>query len=584
MPSVKQHHNGHAHLEALRAIGEFSLEDVNRWMEENDDVWWAERHLRTDKGTRLDFEQRPYLELIYRDWHPHIIYKKGAQIGITQAAIGRLIRLGIKKKINSIYIFPTATQVEEFSQSRFKPIVESSPMIKELLGINNAHYKEIGESKVFFKGSFSEHQALSQPSDLNVIDEYDFCKDDIKEQYVKRLTDSTLHFEWEFSTPTIEDFGIDALYSTSDSRVWVVRCEACGKHQQVRWDDESHGSVQEIRRYGRHVKWIFACWKCGEELNRANGEWVAKHPNRTEVHGYFIPQQIAPRISADQMKREERDHKRRGRLKVFYNFNLARAYSAGETLLNAEILKSRFQAFEDAYKSEKWYLGVDQGDVLHWELGRWYNGIALRVAFGTLTDFDDLHRLMNEFNVVCGVIDAQPNKHSAKKFRDAHEGKIYLCYYKDNQPHEMKATHDDEEIVGTKNKEQYAVTVDRTETLDSSASDWIQGRAMLNAFPGLAENKNSKEYHWITQMVALKRDLEEDKHGNLRGVWKKTGADHWRHADNYLRLAMEIAGAEGSQGITTGGQIMIGFNDMVDNPKAWKEKDGLLIPVRSSEF
>lgn len=568
----------------LRAAVDRPFDELVRDLADIDVLTWVEENLKTDKGEPLDFESRPYLEMIYQDFHPNLVWYKAAQVGATQAAVGKMLFFASHEQVTVIYTFPTKTDSDEFAATRFDPIVRESPLIQDRLLIDNAGVKMIGDSKIMMRGTFMERQAISIPSDLNCHDELDFSRDDTIDTYRPRLTVSAWKWSWLFSTPTIPGYGVHREWKNSDQRMWVVKCQGCNKWQTVRWDKYSgkgHSNIMEKKTPGgRHLRWYFGCYKCGKELDRRIGMWVARKPNKNKIHGYHIPQTIVPIISADYMKEEEKRMLEKGRIKIFVNFNLGRVYESGITAITKDLLASRMREFgKEIWKSDRWFLGADQGDVVHWTLSRMLENRRVTVRFGTGYSFDELDDLFRDFNIVAAVLDAQPNKNDAKAFRDKYPGRVWICYYHDKQPAEMRTIQDKNEIVGTKNKEHFAITVDHVETLDRTTKEWVDGMALLHGNPTLVHNQQSPEGRFATQMENLKRDEVEDKHGNMRGVWKKTGADHYRHADNYNRLAVDIIGRNMVTDIRVGGEGLFDYNQPLSGKEWTSTESGIVVPV-----
>lgn len=571
--------DGGTHRKALRLVDDMPIEAVQEYLKEQDPVYWMEQNIRTDHGTKLDMVNHPYLEMIMDDWHPNQCYYKAAQVGMTQTTTGKLLYFTIREKITGIYTMPTQQQVEKYSTARFNKIISGSPEIRSKLTKNNAGYKEIGDSSVYFSGTFNEQQAISIPSDINLHDELDFSKEDIRDLYVERLSHSKWAFEWLFSTPTIPGFGIHSFWKKSDQRHWFVKCSGCGRRQRIRWDNHAINNVREIRRYGRHVRWYYGCNRCDKELDRRNGEWVVKKESKSNsLHGYHIPQTIVPVMSAATLKKKERDAKKKGRYKVFVNFNLGEAYTTGLMMITKELMRTRIFPFEDPYKTTKWFLGVDQGDLKHWTLCRMMGDRRVTVRWGVTEDWGYIVKLIRDYNVASGVIDALPNKDNAKEVRDLFPGKIFLCYYKSNQAAETRLTSDSDEFTASKKREEFAFTVDHTESLDKTAREWVEGVAWLYGTPETLDNPRSIESMFVTHMTNLKRDEEEDKHGNMRGVWKKTGADHFRHADNYARIALDFYGRNNEADFRSSSAARTS-TEIEQESGNWKETaEGLLIP------
>ena len=80
------------------------------------------------------------------------------------------------------------------------------------------------------------------------------------------------------------------------------------------------------------------------------------------------------------------------------------------------------------------------------------------------------------------------------------------------------------------------VKLDRTASLDVSGQDILERRDLLPA--------NAREIpDYYEQLSAPVRVLEDAADGNKRAVYREGGKpDHYRHAVNYDRAAMEILG------------------------------------------
>ncbi len=508
--------DGATSLKALRSIEELPLSLVDKGLEDVDPVWWAERNLRTDHGTPLDFAEHPYLELIYSDWHPDQVYYKGAQVGMTQTTTGKLLYFALHHPITGIFTMPTQEQVERYSTARFNRIIQASPKVKSAITNNNAGFKQIGNSQIYFSGTFNAQQAISVPADIRLHDELDFSKGDIVELYEERLAHSKWKITWLYSTPTIKKFGVHGQWLMSDQRHWFVKCSGCGRRQRIRWDiGHVKHNVREEKKYGRHIRWYFGCSNCDKELDRREGIWVVKYPNRTRMHGYAVPQTIVPMISADELKRKEEEARKHGRLKKFINFNLGEAHSEGKTLITKELIQARMRIFTNAYDTERWFLGVDQGDLKHWVLCRMYEDKRLVVRMGICAAWETIEEVITTFNPKVTVIDALPNKDSAKEVRDKFPGRVFLIYYKDNQMSQLKRNADGNEFTEVRDKDEYAFSADHSESLDDTASEWVDGIAWLNGNPDVIGNPRAIEDTFAEHMTNLKRDEEEDKFGNM---------------------------------------------------------------------
>ena len=265
--------------------------------------------------------------------------------------------------------------------------------------------------------------------------------------------------------------------------------------------------------------------------------------------------------------------------KNFYNFNLGMPYVSGESLITDQDIRSHMQQEYDPTGYN--VFGCDQGDVLHWVVKHISPSARPIIAFGTTTSFEEAWNKFREWNCKVGIIDALPNKHPARTLVQKSGKRLYMAYYKEQNEATKERIEDKKPEPGKKDrrglyshskKETQTLMLDRSETLDLSARDWIEGRAYL------ARSRDSVSedvQEFIKQMQGLKRDLQEDLHGNPRVIWVRVGADHFRHADNYATLAAELRTVGSSNQIAVTGSL---GNMILPDDRSFSMKDLLLPP------
>jgi len=135
-------------------------------------------------------------------------------------------------------------------------------------------------------------------------------------------------------------------------------------------------------------------------------------------------------------------------------------------------------------------------------------------------DWEELDRLIRNFNISCCVVDALPETRNARAFAERFKGKVYLNYYNKHQ----KGSY-------AWNEKELIVSCNRTESLDASHKK-IMDRSII--LPKKCEI--TREFAQHLHNVAKK--LEEDEEtGSKRYVYVKLGQDHFRHAFNYEAMA-----------------------------------------------
>lgn len=543
---------------------------VGEMLGDIDPITWLRNRaqLRTEKLELLEFQDHLPMVDVYRDWHPLIVAQKGSQIGMTTCQICKLLYYCDTHNVTAIYTMPTAKDVFEFSQARFAPVIKASPYLLSRMGnVDNATLKRMGASTLYFRGAQKHSQAISVPADIIINDEYDFSDQAVMDTFEKRVGASKLKWFWRFSTPSIPDFGINALYKDTDQRHWLVKCTSCGKWQNVIFE---HNLLK--RASGTPY---FGCRRCKTRLKRRNGAWVAKYPNKATdavyddqgrlvspadgMRGYWINPLTFTYVTATavwgEWKKVERKNTNYAR-KRFHNFDLGMPYLSGEGLITRDtILKTmRLDMSEAGFN----VIGVDQGDLLHWVVLRVFpTGRMAVVGYGITNDFSRIDALLERYRIRAGIIDALPNKHNARDLVQRNRGRMYMAYYRDQREEKKYVTENKKREQEKKQRESEQETqtmhLDRTETLDDSGQDWIDGMVYLVGDP--MKNLSEEQEEFIKQMTNMKRDFAEDTKGNTVAVWVKVGDDHYRHAHNYAKAAANIYGRGCIEDLHVGGAI-----------------------------
>jgi hypothetical protein len=77
------------------------------------------------------------------------------------------------------------------------------------------------------------------------------------------------------------------------------------------------------------------------------------------------------------------------------------------------------------------------------------------------------------------------------------------------------------------------VNLDRTRTLDEVMAEFIAGSWTLPAYARDVEG-------YYAHLVAPTRVLEDGPHGQKVAVYRETAPDHFAHAENYCRVALDL--------------------------------------------
>ncbi len=500
--------------ESIRPVERMSLYD------------WVRKYRRTEKGRKFVFSNRPYLALPYREAGQHKVevIKKAAQTGGTEYAISRALQFAIDDApVTIIYTFPTDSDMRDFVAGRLNPSIANSPYIREKLGrVNSVRVKELAGSFIYLRGTFSEREALSIPADALIHDEVDFSNQERLSEYEERLTASKFGHKLYFSTPTLPNFGIDAMYEKSDQGEWFLDCRYCD------WS-----GIPEVEMMDEGPPPALRCPKCGQKLWRNHGHWEFLNPD-SGIRGYHFDQLSCPFIDLKSIIAKLSGPKAYSK-KQFENLVRGRACAVGVGQVNRGIILRN--CFTDGVKQSDAgtgrFMGVDQNahmSVVISEVVEGKRHIVQILEYEDDDDWSETHRLMHLHGVQCCVIDLRPEARLARKFAMAYPGRVYACEFVTT----TKELFFDRE-------EDWLVKGSRSQILDGAAAEIKAGKVQL--YP-VDENVEKYIQHWEN----LSRSEEVDRLGRPTIKWVKTGPSHLSFADAYNRLAVLISLGDVTEG------------------------------------
>jgi len=500
--------------------------------------YWADVNgIYLDSGkfrlSGLEFQDEIFLSRARRQ-----CARKGRQLGFTQIYILKVIHAGIYRKIplGCMYLFPTGDRVSDFSDSRFGPLIQANPgtIGAYMKGPDRTNLRRINGCPLYFRGARAgkktEANELSlqgvkgTPVDMAVFDELDEMDQVMIQPVLDGMAMSNVKQEVYLGNPTIPDYGIDAKYQESDQRIWLIRCDYCGKHTCL--EEEWPQSLKRIKKDG---KWavIRACRNCGREIFPRDGHWEAQKPENTEwMVGWWISQLNNVRVDVEDLLRRWEDPKlKKGQ---FYNLVLGLAYIGTEDRLTPPQILDLCDPLHpmEANHPGPCAAGIDvQGEKkgLHVVIGA-KTGLRTHkfVYIGKAPNWDDLHPLMKRYNVKCAVVDENPETRDAKRFAKDSRFPVYLCRYKESQ--RKNPAYDSKE---------HLVSINRTEICDES-HDLVADEKTQLILPARSEIIED----FAKQMCNIAKVLDEDPDtGNKEYTYRKLGQDDFRHSVNYYLLA-----------------------------------------------
>jgi len=490
-------------------------------------AWVVLNDFINENGQPIEFRDHRFLIDPYNDLSPDLVCIKSAQIGFSVMAILKVFWLNAKHQVNVGYVLPTQNIVSDFVAPKVNPLISRNPTIAKLVTDSSKSLKKIGDFFTYFRGAFSEREAIAISLDVLILDELDRMSDmGIVNTYDSRLQASKHGWRWRFSNPSIPGYGVHELWQNSDQMHWFVTC-TCGHQMYMDFEQDDHIG----NHYVDEIKRIYACGKCHQEIldeARRMGEWVAKYPDRKR-RGYWISNLMAPWVSADRIL----EQKSESSIDFFYNFVLGKAYQPSEFLINRDaIMRANHPALAD--KSEV-IIGCDSGKTKHYVVGN----EAGVFNYGKTEDWDDIERMLTMYNATC-VIDALPDFTVPERLAKKYRGKVFVHYY----------VHDTKNFEISKRKEGIewgVIQSDRTKLFDQLAAD-IANKAIK--FYQQPADLTELIYHFEN----MYRLVETDNRGIDKARWdtKENKPDHWAHAMAYYKVGQMIhTGARMSGGVRT---------------------------------
>jgi len=480
--------------------------------------WILEKKLKTDDYRDFEFHDHRFLVDYLTNFSKRIVIRKCTQVGFSLATLLKLLYLADTKThpVSVLYTLPTDPDTKDFVRTKFDPLVFNSLLKEHAEGVNRKEkvysikLKKIKGSNFYFRGARSLMRALSISADIWVGDEIDYQSEIISDAFEERLKGSqSLGMIWQISNPSYEGVGISKLYEESNQNEWWIRCPYCNKYQRLTWPE----SVDLESK-------IFICKNCKRKLERntrARGIWRPKYPDR-ETEGYAISRLMAPWIPAsDIIKSYETKTP-----KHFSQFVLGEPFRGNQ----AVEVRKKFRKYKTKFVSSTGtrIVGIDQGDSFHVTSAILKNDILVHSKFAVVSELQDLSDLLTSLAPDFVVMDALPNKHTAR-FLQNHYGrkKFFLALERDwrQQKHGQFFEFD---------RKQGVVHADRTEIID--------------AFFDLLENSKIRIYDKSGMLEDVKKHLggvvpdTREINGLSRRIYKKTGINDFLFAMTFALLGV----------------------------------------------
>ena len=108
----------------------------------------------------------------------------------------------------------------------FNRIIAQNPILMDWVKDHDTvEQKSVGNSMIFYRGTFTAKQAMMIPSGLNIHDEVDASDPNVIVQYENRLqAQEDGGWRWYFSHPSLSGHGVDVYWQKSDKKEWNITC------------------------------------------------------------------------------------------------------------------------------------------------------------------------------------------------------------------------------------------------------------------------------------------------------------------------------------------------------------------------
>lgn len=506
------------------------------------------------EGEPFNFKGHEFQREIIRDTRSRIYVRKCSQVGLTEAAVQKTLAIcAVMRHKRIIFTMPVLSMAQRFSKDRIDSVLEQSDYYKGMVvkANNSSSLKKIGSNYLYIGGTFGDSGAISVPAEVLINDEVNFSSDVVLGKLSSRLRHAKkdeMGYPGQrimFSTPTVEDYGIDPLFKKGHQAYYMVKCKHCGSWEYpdffedyvVPGFDKPMIDIEkrdlENPSYRFQGTWI-KCSGCGNNLwssilDPENREWVAKYPDRWE-HSYQVsPIDVPTHNTPASVMLQVADYPR---FDDFVNFTLGLNWTSPDS--NFQVSEEHRRRVDDA---ELWIYGqhiVRGGTVMGIDVGKSCH-ITVAIKSGKTTylvwaeviqntiQHPATEAILNRFDFYkCrkACVDAGPDITLVNQLVSARGlGSISAVQYVRSVPGlDIISNHDDGELV----------KADRSKTLEDTM-----------------RKHNTGEIHYPGRLIDdifahlkhIKKVRKMDSTGDYVDRFEATGEDHFGHSLNYLMIA-----------------------------------------------
>jgi len=488
--------------------------------------WILKYEIKNEKGEPIEFTSHLFLWDIYLDQSQYLCVKKPAQVGLSTLEILKNFYDAKQYKMDIIYTLPTDADVNVFVGGKVNRIIAQNPILLEYTkDKDSVEQKQIGDSMIYFRGTFTEKAAIMVTADRLVHDEKDSSKQSVVKDYEARTQHSKYKQKHVFSHPSTPNSGVDVEWQDSDQKEWFIECPHCHVHQYLSWDlSKKENMSVDIDRQ------IFVCKKCGGELSdkdRAIGQWIPRvfrdkdgNVMPRKYSGYHISLLMAPWITAKEIISKYRDPEITE--EFFYNKILGLEYiGGGNKLTHGHLMQNITPESTIPSVDDVVVLGVDTGLRLDYVVGG-KHGLFFH---GDAEGYAELDRIMQRWPKAIAIVDAGGDLIGSRQFQNKWKGRVYLCYFGNSKLTSDKPSWNYEEFIVNVDRNKYIQLVvdefrNRLIPLQGTETDWYE--------------------YWLDWNNLSRTKIVDPVTGQFKTYkWVRSGRDHRALATVYWRVGID---------------------------------------------
>lgn len=517
--------------------------------------WSAKRRIMGEPiPGPYSWKMHPWVKGVLDAEAPEIYIMKGAQLGLSEAAINRALYVIDQLKQHVLYVLPTGKAARDFSKGRFNTALLDSPYLKNLFtDSDSVDMKTAGTTNLYIRGSGGKANLISIPVAQLLLDEVDRMDQKEIALAIERLSGMPPDKRsiWGLSTPTIPNHGIHKLYMQGTQDHFFFKCPSCSRHTELIWPDCME-IIGESASDPRCRESFLKCKECQAKLHHelkkewlSDAEWHSTAPNANTLIRTFQVSQLYSFMETpgNIVVAHFKGMGDEAAATEFYNSKLGLPF-VGE---NAQITDVQIDNCIGNYTTDGVKpkdgeyriitLGIDVGKWSYYTLMEWFvkpgkdvcaNAHGKVIGFGKFLEeeFDTtLDALMYEYQVFAAVIDSEPYTDLARKFARRFPGHVYLNKF-------LRGYVGKEMTVGDEESGAPMCTCDRTNWFSSTFSRYRTKRVELPTNISLEYRQHLKN---------IVRKYEKDDKGNWHCIYVSTGPDHFGLSAVYAEIALPFA-------------------------------------------